>query len=385
MREAYDYGGKNRHQAFPQLDQLSGLRLFQAEGKHIFIDPAPAQMRDIQRLLADFPADALIADEMCWGAGLAHEVGGPPLATVATSVYVFDSRDTAPVGLGLPPSTSPVGRARNKALKTVIEQVVLRRLWRDVDRMRASIGLAARRPHGLGNVTAPPQLYLLGTVPSFEYPRTDLFPYTHFVGPLAAPSPAEFAPPAWWADLDDDRPVIHVTQGTVSNDNMTLLAPTLRAMATDPVLVVATTGGTPVDQLELGPLPGNARLVPFIPHARLLPRVDVMVTNGGYGGVHAAIANGVPLVVAGATEEKPEVAAHVAWSGVGVNLGRRAPSPARIHAAVLRVLHDPRYRDRAGQLRTECAQAGGPAHAADLVEQLARTGRPVPALPRPQP
>jgi UDP:flavonoid glycosyltransferase YjiC (YdhE family) len=30
-----------------------------------------------------------------------------------------------------------------------------------------------------------------------------------------------------------------------------------------------------------------------------------MVTNGGYGGVQAALANGVPLVVAGATEEKP--------------------------------------------------------------------------------
>jgi hypothetical protein len=42
-----------------------------------------------------------------------------------------------------------------------------------------------------------------------------------------------------------------------------------------------------------------------------------MVTNGGYGGVQQALANGVPLVVAGDSEDKPEVAARVRWSGTG--------------------------------------------------------------------
>ena len=37
-----------------------------------------------------------------------------------------------------------------------------------------------------------------------------------------------------------------------------------------------------------------------------------MVTNGGYGGVQLALAHGVPLVVAGNTEEKGEIAARVA-------------------------------------------------------------------------
>ena len=36
-----------------------------------------------------------------------------------------------------------------------------------------------------------------------------------------------------------------------------------------------------------------------------------MLTNGGYGGVQYALAHGVPLVVAGDTEDKPEVAARV--------------------------------------------------------------------------
>jgi UDP:flavonoid glycosyltransferase YjiC (YdhE family) len=32
----------------------------------------------------------------------------------------------------------------------------------------------------------------------------------------------------------------------------------------------------------------------------------VYVTNGGYGGLHYEMENGVPIVVAGDTEDKPE-------------------------------------------------------------------------------
>ena len=52
-----------------------------------------------------------------------------------------------------------------------------------------------------------------------------------------------------------------------------------------------------------------------------------MVTNGGYGGVQFALAHGVPLVVAGDHEDKPETAARVAGSGVGRNLKTGRPTP----------------------------------------------------------
>ena len=69
---------------------------------------------------------------------------------------------------------------------------------------------------------------------------------------------------------------------------------------------------------ELGfPLPPNTYVAEYLPHDVLLPKVDVMVTNGGYGAVQRALSTGVPLVVAGDTEDKPEVAARVAWSGAG--------------------------------------------------------------------
>lgn len=113
---------------------------------------------------------------------------------------------------------------------------------------------------------------------------------------------------------------MHVTQGTIDNADLgRLLEPTIDALGGEDVIVVATTGGRELSQLKV-PLPLNTYVAEYIPHDVLLPKVDVMVTNGGYGAVQRALSMGVPLAVAGNTEDKPEVAARVAWSGAGVNL-----------------------------------------------------------------
>jgi UDP:flavonoid glycosyltransferase YjiC (YdhE family) len=97
-------------------------------------------------------------------------------------------------------------------------------------------------------------------------------------------------------------------------------------------------------------------LAEMLPYAELLPRTDVMVTNGGYGGVQMALAHGVPLVVAGAKEDKPEVAGRVAWSGSGVNLRAERPKPDAIATAVTDVLAKPSYRANACRLADAIAK-----------------------------
>jgi UDP:flavonoid glycosyltransferase YjiC (YdhE family) len=174
-----------------------------------------------------------------------------------------------------------------------------------------------------------------------------------FVGPVLPDSLVDFQEPAWWPELEQGRPVVHVTQGTLDNHDLgELIGPTLQGLAREDVLVVATTGGAPVSGLP-GPLPGNARVEPFIPHGKLLPHVDAMVTNGGYGGVQFALSHGVPLVVAGGNADKPEVAARVARSGAGINLRTGKPSSAAVAAGVRRVLEEPRFKAAARSLSTE--------------------------------
>jgi UDP:flavonoid glycosyltransferase YjiC (YdhE family) len=97
----------------------------------------------------------------------------------------------------------------------------------------------------------------------------------------------------------------------------------------------------------------------------------VMVTNGGYGGVQMALSYGVPLVVAGASEDKPEVAARVAWSGAGLNLKTGKPKPHAVRAAVRAVLDDPRYRARAQTLASEYRSYDPIARVIQIVETIA--------------
>src|SRR6202012_3299171 len=153
--------------------------------------------------------------------------------------------------------------------------------------------------------------------------------------------------PSWAHDLDGSRKVVLVTQGTVANHDFDLLVPpTLAALADEPdVLVVATAGGRSIDAIP-GPIPGNARLASYLPFEWLLPKVDVLVTNGGYGSVNQAISSGIPLVTAGLTEDKADVNARIAWSGVGIDLKTNEPTPSALRAAVRTVLDEPHHRSR---------------------------------------
>jgi UDP:flavonoid glycosyltransferase YjiC (YdhE family) len=101
----------------------------------------------------------------------------------------------------------------------------------------------------------------------------------------------------------------------------------------------------------------NSVVAEFVPFDTLLPRADVLVTNGGWGGVHFALRHGVPIVVAGSTEDKNEVAARIVRSGAGIRL--RSTRPTAIRRAVRTVLDDPGYRERARSLAKELSGLDG--------------------------
>ena len=284
------------------------------------------------------------------------------------------SVDCAPFGSGIDPGRSAHTRRRNWLLNTVLQRGPLKPIQDALDDALAGLGLPGTADSYFDQVTKFEVTFHLA-VSAFEYPRRELPATVRFVGPLRSTEPETACVPSWWADLECSRPVVHVTQGTMDNiDFGKLLVPALRGLATENVLVVASTGGRPVSAvLERlgGPLPSNARVDTFLPYDQLLPHTDVMITNGGFGGVQRALSHGVPLVVAGTTEDKPEVAGRVAWSGTGINLRTGTPSPTRLRRAARSALTDPRYRIEAARLRREIIAAGDPlVMVADTMESL---------------
>jgi UDP:flavonoid glycosyltransferase YjiC (YdhE family) len=59
------------------------------------------------------------------------------------------------------------------------------------------------------------------------------------------------------------------------------------------------------------------------------------------------------LVTAGLTEDKADVNARVAWSGVGIDLATNEPTPQALREAIRTVLDRPTYRRQASSMADE--------------------------------
>lgn len=364
--KATDFDDADLAATFPKVGDGKGIRGSRANGEYVVLGTAPGQAVDI---LAAGPFDLLVTDQVALGGAVAGQKLGIPWATVTVTPLSLTSKDLPPVGMPWRPATGPAGRLRDVVLRALTGALYRGMVDPKLNRLRATVGLGPVPPGRLFDGLYSPHLVLAQGVPGLEYPRTDLPAHVRFVGRLAPPStglPIELPP--WWPELSAARTVVHVTQGTLDVDPDDLLKPAIAALADQDVLVVCTTGGA--DPAGLGPLPASVRAAAFLPHDELLSHVDVMVTNGGWGGVLAAVQAGVPLVVAGASLDKPEVARRVAWAGAGVDLRTGSPTPARIAGAVRQVTTDPGFRTRAAELSAALIAAGGVATAGDLIEEL---------------
>ncbi|GAA1430388.1 glycosyltransferase [Microlunatus lacustris] len=368
-RHAPDFDDRDLRATFPQLTNGRGPRAVVTNLEHVFLRTGEGQARDI---LEAGPFDVLVSDHLALGSVLAAELTGTPVATVALVPLSMPSRDLPPAGVGLAPMRGWAGRARDGALRRA-SGLALRRLDRVLDEVRAALGLPPALVTALDAFWSS-QLVVAHGSAALEYPRSDLPRQVHFVGQLSA-SPVGAPVPPWWDEVTRaGRRVVHVTQGTYDVAPRDLLLPTLCGLATLDVQVLAATGG---GTLPAAAVPAHAHQAPFLPYDRLLPRTSVVVTNGGWGGVLASLAAGVPLVVAGGTLDKPDIARRVAWSGAGLDLRTGSPSPRQARTAVQRVLDDPGFRTRAEEIGRSLAGLGGAGTAASLVEQLGTSRRPV--------
>jgi UDP:flavonoid glycosyltransferase YjiC (YdhE family) len=168
--------------------------------------------------------------------------------------------------------------------------------------------------------------------------------------------------------LDAGKPVVLVTQGTLANQDFNeLIQPALLGLADEDVIVIAATGRPDTHAIVT---PDNARVVSFVPFDKILPRVNVFVTNGGYGAANHAFSLGVPIVVAGDSEEKDYIAARVGWTRAGINLKTRYATPEQVRDAVRTILSDKYYRYEAHRLRTNFSRYNALSEIAQTVDAM---------------
>jgi MGT family glycosyltransferase len=130
---------------------------------------------------------------------------------------------------------------------------------------------------------------------------------------------------------------------------MTLARTALQTLAEFPIRVVLTlTAGHPRDQL--GPVPANAWIEPFIPHSEVLKRARLLISHAGHGIVMKGLYHGVPMVLIPWDRDQPGVAARAAALGIGEVIPRQDLTAARLSAAIHKVLGAAHYQENAARI-----------------------------------
>src|SRR5215217_8269334 len=140
--EARDLDPANLDADFPGRAGKKGLARFRFDMRNVFIAAVPGQVADLEAHVAAFRPDVLVPETaMAAACAVIDHRHGIPWATCNITVLTFNSRDTAPFGLGLRPPHSALGRARNRLVAAAIDRTLFAPIDRDYHAMRARLGL----------------------------------------------------------------------------------------------------------------------------------------------------------------------------------------------------------------------------------------------------
>ncbi len=354
-RRATEVLAGNIHSLYPERAKLKGPKLISFDLDKFFVANVESHFQDIAEIRTEFPFDVLVCDAALYAEKLVAEVLRVPVFAVGLSTVMPDDNGPPPF-FGLRPARTVMGRTVHRVVRRMLASTMREGVLRYND-ILARHGIAPIPLDGFPHKPlASARRVFLNGCPGLEFPGYRPVDNAEYVGALV-PARSALGPdtplPAAVVQASDAK-VVAVSQGTVDNANPNkLIVSTLEALKDGPYIVVATTAGSQTEQLRERYAAPNVVIEDFINYDDLFPHVDVFVTNGGFGSVLAAMRHGVPVVAAGKREGKNDVNARIGWNRLGVDLRSERPRPARIRAAVRRVLDDARYAANVSRLRAE--------------------------------
>jgi len=212
-------------------------------------------------------------------------------------------------------------------------------------------------------------LYLDVCPPGLQSPMIGRVPTARNLRPIAFDNPAGEARPAWLDGLAG-TPLVYVTLGTVANHAPNVFEAVLQGLVGQPANVIVTVGPDR-DPAGLGPQPPNIRVERYLPQSLLFPSCDLVVCHGGSGTTLAALACGLPMLLLPQEANQFWNADRTVELGAGELVRPAELSAGAVHAAVARLLGDPRYRADAERQAAEIADRPSPDELVPQLEELA--------------
>lgn len=322
----------------------------------IFRPAADWTCEQYQRLaaLAAGGLDGIVAPFQCFGARLANEAMGIPLATVLPNPILVESVHD-PVRYPVLRALSCSGSLAARLLYTLVTADFERIVRAPINRCRAELGLPLLKR--VSPWTWSKNL-VIGLWPGWlRGPQRDwptqlrLTGFVHYDGPPAHES-APLVDEAFLAQ----RPIVF-TPGTAMTSAARFFATALEATQrlARPALFVTRFA----DQLPQ-PLPESVRHVAFAPFSALLPRCAAIVHHGGIGTAARALAAGIPQLLMPMAHDQFDNAHLLERLGVAKSLPQRRFTTRRAARVLDRLLSSP-------EVKEHCETAAARVHAQDAL------------------
>jgi rhamnosyltransferase subunit B len=301
------------HAAVQDPDIWSPYRAFSVVARRLIV-PNIAGIFEILSQWSKTEEVVVAASGLAFGARIAHEKLGLPLATVHLQPVMFRSLRRPPV-FGFPDVLGFLPRfLRRPYLRAADRFVIDPHLAPAVNAFRAGLGLPPVR-RLLDRWMHSPQL-VIGLFPEwFAAPQPDWPPNVHLTGfPLYDERDSREPQPELDRFLDaGDAPVVFTGGSAMAQDAefFRVSVEVCRASGRRGLLLTQFPEQLPAR------LPETVRHFHYVPFSKVLPRTAAFVHHGGIGTVAQGLAGGVPQLVVPLAHDQPDNAIRVRGLGVG--------------------------------------------------------------------
>jgi MGT family glycosyltransferase len=126
--------------------------------------------------------------------------------------------------------------------------------------------------------------------------------------------------------------------------------------------------GRHVDPADLGDIPDNIEVHPWVPQLAILDQADAFLTHAGMGSSSEGLYCGTPMIAAPQATDQFANADQLAALGVAATVDSSTVTPQELRTALTHLTCDPVVSDRCAEIKHQVRAHGGAARASDLIE-----------------
>ena len=329
-----------------------------ASGDRLYERSVLSSYVDDERRLFDQVKPDLVVSDLRWSTAISAPLAGVPCATV---VNAFWSPHAIRERFPLPdhPVLKLVGIPMAEKYFPMALPKVLAHFAKPVNELR--------KKHRLPEIGSLHEVITWGDRTLYPddaslVPLSKHDPRRVFLGPILW-SP-NVAAPVDFDELGRTRPLVYATLG--SSGDVNALPAVIDALGRLPVDALVATAGRARPKV----VPPNVRVVDMVPGDLVARRASLVICNGGASTAYQAIAEGAPVV--GIPSNLDQFLAMTAIRDAGAGLMLRASTVASnaVREAVLRVLSESSFKERAVELGRSFARHDVHARFRAVVDEL---------------